>query len=103
MKPLRMGARIERGQAKLLTHTGLDWSAEYPARGRAGEDSLFRRRIVCVGDEGLPSFAETQAATNGAGRVGLVFYAFDLLHLDGRNTAALVLTERKAPLEPVMR
>ena len=41
-----------------------------------------------VGDDGLPSFAETQAATDGARGVRLVFYAFDLLHLDGRDTAA---------------
>jgi bifunctional non-homologous end joining protein LigD len=27
----RMAGRIERGQAKLLTRTGLDWSAKYPS------------------------------------------------------------------------
>ena len=42
-----------------------------------------------VGDDGLPSFAETQAATDGARGARLVFYAFDLLHLDGRDTAQL--------------
>ena len=41
-----------------------------------------------VGADGLPNFAETQAATDGARGVRLVFYAFDLLHLDGRDTAA---------------
>jgi hypothetical protein len=29
----------------------------------------------------LPSFAQTQAATDGEREVRLVFYAFDLLHL----------------------
>jgi bifunctional non-homologous end joining protein LigD len=55
-----------------------------------------------VGDDGLPNFAETQAATDGARGVRLVFYAFDLLHLDGRNTAALPLVESKALLEPIV-
>lgn|SRR5271166_214858 len=55
-----------------------------------------------VGANGLPSFAETQAATDGE-RVGrLVFYAFDLLHLDGRETAGLPLLERKALLQPIV-
>jgi ATP-dependent DNA ligase len=34
--------------------------------------------------------------------VRLVFYAFDLLHLDGRDTAGLPLVERKALLEPIV-
>ena len=55
-----------------------------------------------VGDDGLPNFAETQAATDGARGVRLVFYAFDLLHLDGRDTAALPLVERKGLLERVV-
>jgi ATP-dependent DNA ligase len=55
-----------------------------------------------VGDGGLPNFAETQAATDGARGVRLVFYAFDLLHLDGRDTATLPLVERKALLEPIV-
>jgi ATP-dependent DNA ligase len=55
-----------------------------------------------VGADGLPSFAETQAATDGARGARLVFYAFDLLHLDGRDTARLPLVERKALLHPVV-
>ena len=51
---------------------------------------------------GLPSFAQTQAATDGERGVHLVYYAFDLLHLDGHDTAALPLVERKALLEPLV-
>ena len=36
-----------------------------------------------VDDAGLPSFAKTQAATDGEREVRLVLYAFDLLHLAG--------------------
>jgi ATP-dependent DNA ligase len=39
---------------------------------------------LCGVDEaGLPTFAHTQAATDGERNVQLVYYAFDLLHLDG--------------------
>jgi ATP-dependent DNA ligase len=51
-----------------------------------------------VDDAGLPSFARTQAATDGERGVQVVYYAFDLLHLDGRNVSGLPLIERKALL-----
>jgi bifunctional non-homologous end joining protein LigD len=47
----------------------------------------------------LPSFARTQAATDGERGVSLVYYAFDLLHIDGWDVSALPLIERKALLE----
>jgi ATP-dependent DNA ligase len=43
-----------------------------------------------------------QAAPDGARGARLVFYAFDLLHLDGRDTARLPLIERKALLHPIV-
>jgi ATP-dependent DNA ligase len=50
----------------------------------------------------LPSFATTQAATDSVCGVRLVYYAFDLLHLDGRDVSGLPLVERKALLEPLV-
>jgi DNA ligase D-like protein (predicted ligase) len=101
----RMAARIDRGQAKLLTRTGLDWSAKYPTmltalQGVRAMSAYLDGELCGVDAKGLPSFAETQAATDGARGVRLVFYAFDLLHLDGRDTARLPLIERKALLQP---
>jgi ATP-dependent DNA ligase len=55
-----------------------------------------------VDDAGLPSFAHTQAATDGERGVQLLYYAFDLLHLDGRDVSRLPLIERKALLEPLI-
>jgi ATP-dependent DNA ligase len=51
---------------------------------------------------GLPSFAHTQAATDGEREVRLVYYAFDLLHIDGRDVSALPIIERKVLLEPLV-
>jgi ATP-dependent DNA ligase len=53
-----------------------------------------------VDESGLPSFAHTQAATDGESGARLVYYAFDLLHLDGRDVSRLPLIERKKLLEP---
>ena len=98
-----MAARIERGGATLLTRTGLDWSAKYPSlltalKAVRAKTAYLDGELCGVGEDGLPSFAETQAATDGARGVRLVFYAFDLLHIDGRDTARLPLLERKALL-----
>jgi ATP-dependent DNA ligase len=51
---------------------------------------------------GCRAFSQTQAASDGSGSVQLVYYAFDLLHLDGRDTSGLPLLERKALLEPLV-
>jgi bifunctional non-homologous end joining protein LigD len=102
----RMAARIERGQAKLLTRTGLDWTAKYLAMQTpltAVRATAYLDGELCgVGVDGLPSFAETQAATDGERGARLIFYAFDLLHLDGRDTGGLPLLERKALLGPIV-
>jgi ATP-dependent DNA ligase len=103
----RMAARIERGRSKLLTRTGLDWSDKYPVMQTPltavrAKTADLDGELCGVGADGLPSFAETQAATDGERGARLVFYAFDLLHLDGRDTAGLPLIERKALLQPVV-
>jgi ATP-dependent DNA ligase len=102
-----MSVRIDRGRVQLLTRTGLDWSDKYPsviavlANVRA-KSAYLDGELCGVGDNGLPSFSRTQAASDGERGVRLVYYSFDLLHLDGRDTASLPLIERKALLEPLI-
>src|SRR6202167_5399024 len=81
----RMAARIERGRPQLPTRTGLDWTDKYPT-------------VVAA----LAQVAAETAPLDGERGVRLVYYAFDLLHLDGRDTASLPLIERKALLEPLI-
>jgi DNA ligase D-like protein (predicted ligase) len=103
----RMSARIERGRVQLLTRTGLDWSDKYlnviAALAKVRVKTAYLDGELCgVGDDGLPSFSQTQAASDGSHGVRLVYYVFDLLHLDGRDTASLPLIERKALLNPLI-
>lgn len=102
-----MAARIERGRATLLTRTALDWTDKYPAMqtGLAAvraKTAYLDGELCGVGENGLASFAEIQAATDGERGARLIFYAFDILHLDGHDTASLPLIERKALLRPVV-
>ena len=103
----RMAARIENGRVQLLTRTGLDWTAKYPSAAGALANLNIKTAYLdgelCGVDEaGLPSFANTQAATDGERGVQLIYYAFDLLHLDGWDVSGLQLVERKALLEPLL-
>jgi ATP-dependent DNA ligase len=102
-----MAARIDNGHAQLLTRTGLDWTAKYPRAVEALTNLNVKAAYIDgelreVDDAGLPSFAHTQAATDGDREVRLVYYAFDLLHFDGRDVSDLPLIERKALLEPLI-
>jgi ATP-dependent DNA ligase len=101
-----MAARIDDGRVQLLTRTCLDWTAKYPsaiaALANLGVKTAYLDGELCgVDDAGLPSFAQTQAATDGEREVRLVFYAFDPLHLADWDTSKLPLVERKALLEPL--
>jgi ATP-dependent DNA ligase len=101
-----MAARIDGGRVQLLTRTGLDWTHKYPsvvaALASLNVRAAYLDGELCgVDAAGLPSFAHTQAATDGERGVHLIFYAFDLLHIDGWDVSRLSLIERKALLEPL--
>jgi bifunctional non-homologous end joining protein LigD len=103
----RMSARVDNGRVQLLTRTGLDWTAKYPGATAALANLNVKTAYIdgelCGVDEaGLPSFAHTQAATDGERGVHLVYYAFDLLHLSDWDVSSLPLIERKALLEPLV-
>jgi bifunctional non-homologous end joining protein LigD len=57
--------------------------------------------IVAIDSEGRPSFqALHHAATEG---LSIVYYAFDLLHLNGRDLTRMPLDERRASLRDVVK
>ena len=68
------------------------------ARLRA-ESVLLDGEVVAVDEEGRPSF---QALHHQAAHT-VVYYAFDLLHLDGRDLTATPLDERRELLAKVLK
>ena len=96
----RMHARIDGGQVKLLTRTGLDWSHRYrrtiEALGALKVKSAYLDGELCALDGyGVPVFSRLQAAMDEGHTDQLIFFAFDLLCLNGVSTAQLPLTKRK--------
>jgi DNA ligase D-like protein (predicted ligase) len=102
----RMHARLDRGAVRLLTRTGLDWTHKYPAIAKA-VSSLGARQAYLDGElcgvfpDGITSFSMIQAASDAGNAAGLVFFIFDLLHLDGEDVA-MPLIERKARLATLL-
>ena len=88
---------------RLLTRNGLDWTHRITslaeAIGRLGRDTmLLDGELVALRPDGMTSFADLQAALSDNRTDGLVFYAFDLLHLDGWDLRPCRLDARKAAM-----
>jgi ATP-dependent DNA ligase len=99
----RIHARIDGREVRLLTRTGLDWTDRYGATAAAlgrlkARQAYLDGELCAVGADGLTSFAAMQAATDHLASDDLVYFAFDLMHLDGENLARAPLLERKERL-----
>ena len=100
----RIQARLDRGEVRLLTRKGLDWTGKFPNVAAAvaklpAETALIDGEIVVEDERGLSNFSMLQVALKEGRRDAFVYYVFDLLHLDGRDLRELPLIERKAELK----
>jgi DNA ligase D-like protein (predicted ligase) len=98
----RIHARIDGGKVQLLTRRGLDWTHKYPvieaalASMKLG-NAYLDGELCALNEDGTTSFSGMQNAT-----AGLVYFAFDLLFVDGAVIAERQLLERKAKLEQIL-
>jgi bifunctional non-homologous end joining protein LigD len=88
---------------KLFTRTGLDWT--HRMRGLAQtaaklkvESCILDGEFVALDHEGRSNFSNLQAAFQEGKQENLIYFVFDLLHLNGHNVRKLPLLERKAIL-----
>jgi bifunctional non-homologous end joining protein LigD len=103
----RMHARLDRGDVHLLTRTGLDWTGKYPAIAAAlltvpARQAYLDGELCGVRRDGMTSFALIQNAAERQGGADLVYFVFDLLHLDGQNLMPLPLADRKTGLAALL-
>ena len=66
------------------------------------EDAIIDREIVALDEKGRSSFQLLQGFDMGEQRPPIVFYAFDLLRLNGKDLRNLRIEERKAKLEELL-
>jgi DNA ligase D-like protein (predicted ligase) len=99
----RMHARLDLGAVRLLTRTGLDWTRKYPAIVAAiallpARQAYLDGELCGVRKDGTTSFSLIQNASDTGNSEALVFFLFDLLHLDGEAISARPLIDRKERL-----
>lgn len=104
----RILLRIERGRVKLLTRNRQDWTTRFPAVAKAAaalpvKEALLDGEIVALDAAGVSSFQALQQADQLEADRTLVYVAFDLLFLDGRDLRPLPLVERKARLARLLK
>jgi bifunctional non-homologous end joining protein LigD len=103
----RLFCRVERGRARLFSRRGNDLTARFPRITRAAEAlpveaALLDGEAVILLPDGRTSFQALQGAFAGGRAEGAVYFAFDLLHLDGFELCAARLEDRKHALERVV-
>ena len=103
----RMQARLDGKRAQLLTRSGLDWTHRMPALAAAlrqlpVKSALLDGEVIVLDQDGLSSFAALQAAFQQGSAHELLYYLFDLLHLDGHSLRQMPLSDRKQLLEKLL-
>ena len=104
----RIQVHLEKGRARLFTRAGHDWSEKYPALVKAfaklaAKQAILDGELVAVDEKGRSNFQELQNAMEAGDAGGLLYYAFDLLFVDGKDLRPLPLLERKARLRKLLK
>ena len=91
----------DHGKLKLRSRRGRDVTDEYPqfeviAAELADHHVILDGEAVALDDSGVPSFSEMQ---NRARSTRVEFWAFDILHLDGRSLLRAKYSDRRRLLE----
>jgi bifunctional non-homologous end joining protein LigD len=99
----RIGCRIDNGKVRLISRNGKDWTDAFPEVCEAALKLGVRRALIdgevaIVLADGRTSFQDLQNAFSGGSRRGLVYFVFDLLHVEGETLTRRPLHERKAEL-----
>ncbi|MEW6630228.1 MAG: DNA ligase D [Pseudomonadota bacterium] len=100
----RMQAQVAGSEVRLLTRAGLDWTDKFEGPVTAAlaalkcRDAIIDGEVVVLADSGVSSFPLLQADLSARRADRFVYYAFDLMRLDGEDLRREPLVERKQAL-----
>ncbi len=102
----RLQAHLENGRVKLFSRQGLDWTERFPVVVPAlaevpAKVAIIDGEVVVQTATGVASFAMLVDALKSGGG-DMLFYAFDLLYLDGFDLREAPLSARKAALAELL-
>ncbi len=92
---------------RLLTRSEQDWTSRFPTIARAIADLhvdsiALDGEVASVDSDGRTSFKCLQRSIRRNDDHGLVYFAFDLLHLNGEDCSRMPLMERKQLLQYIL-
>src|SRR5262245_19033336 len=97
---------IERGRARVFSRNGHDWSDRYPGIVRAAaklgcKSAIIDGEAIVQNGHGASDFDALQSAMRRLPH-SIIFYAFDLLHLDGKDLRQKTLLKRRNALKALI-
>jgi bifunctional non-homologous end joining protein LigD len=100
----RILCRIEKGRATLWSRNAHDWTSRFPAVAAAAtklpaRDAFLDGEVAVLLPNGTTSFQALQNELSAGAHGRLVYFVFDLLHLDGQDLTRLHLEQRKRSLQ----
>ncbi|CAG0944870.1 partial Multifunctional non-homologous end joining protein LigD, partial [Gammaproteobacteria bacterium] len=103
----RLLARIDRGQVRLFTRRGNDWTAKMKPLVAAVQQLGLRTawldgEIVVLNDDGTPNFNGLQNAFDSSRTESIQYFVFDLPYLDGHDLRQVPLHARRALLRQLI-
>lgn len=107
----RLAIHVEPTKVRILTRGGHDWTTRFSGIAEAARDlgaatMILDGEAVVLDDQGRSDFGALQSALGGRGgkknAASAIFYAFDLLYLDGHDITRMDQAERRMLLETVL-
>ena len=111
----RLAVHVEPSGVRILTRGGHDWAKRFPgiedaARALGPGSMILDGEGVVLDEQGRSDFGLLQKALGATGKIGghlvatnAIFFAFDLLYLDGHDLRGLEYQERRQLLEGVLQ
>jgi len=97
---------LEQGEARVFTRNGYDWSDHYPSIVHAAaslrcKSAIIDGEAIVQDGNGVSDFEALQSAMRWHPQ-SIILYAFDLMHLDGRDLRQQSLSVRRSLLKTLI-
>jgi len=103
----RLLCGINGDSVRMLTRHGKDWTERFEALGEAAHELPVRQALidgeaVVVDEQGISSFQSLQEALSEGRGDEIIYFAFDLLYLNGSDLRDVPLVRRKEALASIV-
>jgi bifunctional non-homologous end joining protein LigD len=103
----RMLAHISNGQASIWSRKGLDWTHRFKRIAKALDslpvrEAVLDGEIAALAESGATTFEGLQNSLEGTNSHPVVYFVFDIVHLDGYDLKGVPLLDRKKILRPLL-